>query len=124
MGKGVVTAHDVPGFITNRVGSYAFQAAIAAAHEFGLGFDEIDSITGAAMGRPNSATFRTLDLVGLDIYSEICDNLQTGLRRRYHFQERKVSGRVEEVGAEEPRAHIRRQRLCDVGYANPRRIRA
>ncbi|MCH9010268.1 MAG: hypothetical protein IIC21_06570 [Chloroflexi bacterium] len=76
MGKGVVFAHDVPGFITNRVGSYAFQAAITAAEEFGLGFDEIDAITGPAMGRPNSATFRTLDLVGLDIYTDICDNLR------------------------------------------------
>ena len=76
MGKGVVFAHDVPGFITNRVGSYAFQVAIAAADEFGLGFDEVDAITGPAMGRPNSATFRTLDLVGLDIYADICDNLR------------------------------------------------
>ncbi len=76
MGKGVVTAHDVPGFITNRIGTYTFQVAIVAAEEFGLGFDEIDAITGPAMGRPNSATFRTLDLVGLDIYADICDNLR------------------------------------------------
>jgi len=83
MGKGVVFAHDVPGFITNRVGSYAFQAAIRAAEEFGLGFDEIDAVTGPAMGRPNSATFRTLDLVGLDIYADICDNLRELLEPRW-----------------------------------------
>ena len=83
MGKGVVSAHDVPGFITNRVGSFAFQAAIRAAEEFRLGFDEIDAITGPAMGRPNSATFRTLDLVGLDIYADICDNLRELLQPQW-----------------------------------------
>ena len=90
MGKGVVTAHDVPGFITNRVGSYAFQVAIAAAEEFSLGFDEIDAITGPAMGRPNSATFRTLDLVGLDIYADICDNLRELLEPRWERDAFKV----------------------------------
>ena len=83
MCKSVVFAHDVPGFITNRVGSYVFQVTIAAAEEYGLGFDEIDAITGPAMGRPNSATFRTLDLVGLDIYVDICDNLRELLVPRW-----------------------------------------
>ena len=74
LGKVVVTAKDVTGFISNRVGVYALMAAVRAMDKFNLGPDEADSITGTAMGRPRSATFRTLDLVGLDVLVSICDN--------------------------------------------------
>ncbi len=76
LGKGVVVAHDVPGFITNRIGCYGLMVTLRAMEEAGLGPDEVDSITGPAMGRPNSATFRTLDLVGLDVFVDICDNMR------------------------------------------------
>ena len=71
--KGVVVARDVPGFIGNRVGCYGLLVTLRAAEEFSLGPDEVDAITGPAMGRPSSATFRTLDLVGLDVFVDICD---------------------------------------------------
>ena len=74
LGKGVVTAHDVPGFITNRIGCYYFLAAMRAADEFGLTPDEVDTVSGPLMGRSNSATYRTIDLVGVDILLDICDN--------------------------------------------------
>ncbi len=74
LGKGVVAAHDVPGFITNRIGCYYFLAAMRAADEFGLTPDEADAISGPLMARSNSATFRTIDLVGVDILLDICDN--------------------------------------------------
>ena len=74
LGKGVVTAHDVPGFITNRIGCYYFLAAMRAANEFGLTPDQADAISGPLMARSNSATFRTIDLVGVDILLDICDN--------------------------------------------------
>ena len=74
LGKGVVIAHDVPNFIGNRIGSYGLMVSLRAMEEFGLGPDEVDSITGRAMGRPNSATFRTLDLIGLDIFLDVCNN--------------------------------------------------
>ena len=79
LGKGVVTARDVPGFITNRIGCFYFLAAIEAAEEFGFSPDEVDAISGPLMGRSNSATFRTIDLVGVDILLDICDNTRDAL---------------------------------------------
>ena len=76
LGKGCVLAHDVPGFIGNRIGLYIFAETLRAMQEFGLGPDEVDAVTGPPLGRPRSATFRTLDLIGLDVYVDICDKLQ------------------------------------------------
>ena len=76
LGKGCVLAHDVPGFVGNRIGLYVFADTLRAMQEFGLGPDEVDSVTGPPLGRPRSATFRTLDLIGLDVYVDICDKLQ------------------------------------------------
>lgn len=72
--RGVVPAHDVPNFIANTVGVYALMVIVHAANEFGLDFDEVDAITGPAMGRPVSATFRTLDVVGIDVFMAVADN--------------------------------------------------
>ncbi|MDA0771197.1 MAG: 3-hydroxyacyl-CoA dehydrogenase NAD-binding domain-containing protein [Chloroflexi bacterium] len=77
--KGVVRANDVPGFISNRIGTYYFLSVLHAAEEFGFSVDEVDAITGPLMGRPGSATYRTLDLVGLDIFVDICDNTKAAL---------------------------------------------
>ena len=74
--RGVVIAHDVPNFVANRVGCYGMMVTVHAMKEFGLGPDEVDGITGTAMGRPRSATFRTIDLVGVDVLVDICDNMQ------------------------------------------------
>ena len=74
LGKGVVIANDVPGFITNRIGCFYFLAAMRAADKFGLTPDYADALSGPLMGRPNSATYRTIDLVGVDILLDICDN--------------------------------------------------
>ena len=76
LGKGCVLAHDVPGFVGNRIGLYVFADTLRAMQELGLDPDEIDSVTGPPLGRPRSATFRTLDLIGLDVYVDICDKLQ------------------------------------------------
>ena len=72
--RGVVPAHDVPNFIANTVGVYALMVIVQAADEFELAFDEVDAITGPAMGRPVSATFRTLDVVGIDVFTAVADN--------------------------------------------------
>ena len=76
LGKGCVRAHDVPGFVGNRIGLYVFADTLRAMQEMGLGPDEVDAITGPPLGRPRSATFRTLDLIGIDVYADICDKLQ------------------------------------------------
>lgn len=75
LGKGVVLAKDTPNFIANRIGTYGLQVTLKAMEELGLGPDEVDSVTGKAMGRPKSATFRTLDLVGLDTYVHVTKNV-------------------------------------------------
>ena len=77
--KGVVLANDVPGFISNRIGTYYFATVMRAAQQLNLSVDEVDAITGPAMGRPPSATYRTLDLVGLDVFVDICDNTREAL---------------------------------------------
>ena len=79
LGKGVVEAHDVPGFITNRIGCFYFLAAMRAADEYGLTPDEADAVSGPMMGRSNSATFRTIDIVGVDILLDICDNTRAAI---------------------------------------------
>jgi 3-hydroxyacyl-CoA dehydrogenase len=67
LGKGVVIAKDTPDFIANRIGTFAVMSAIRAMIDGGYTVEEVDALTGPLIGRPKSATFRTLDLVGLDI---------------------------------------------------------
>ena len=67
LGKGTVVARDTPAFIANRLGVHGLMVALRLAQELGLGPDEVDDLTGPLIGRPKSATFRTLDLVGIDV---------------------------------------------------------
>ena len=71
LGKGVIRAKDTPNFIANRVGVFSMLATIHHARQFGLGFDVVDALTGPAIGRPKSATFRTADVVGLDTFAHV-----------------------------------------------------
>ena len=71
LGKGVIRAKDTPNFIANRVGVFSLLATIHHAEHFGLGFDVVDALTGPAIGRPKSATFRTADVVGLDTFAHV-----------------------------------------------------
>lgn len=79
LGKGVVVACDVPSFIGNRVGVYGLMTTLRAMEALGMAPDEVDGVTGRPMGRPGSATFRTLDLVGLDVVMDVCDNTRAAL---------------------------------------------
>ncbi|MDR6225769.1 3-hydroxyacyl-CoA dehydrogenase [Desmospora profundinema] len=76
LGKGVVFAKDTPNFIANRIGVYGLAITFQKMLEDGLGPDEVDTVTGRAMGRPKSATFRTLDLVGLDTFIHVSNNVR------------------------------------------------
>ncbi|MDH3198086.1 MAG: 3-hydroxyacyl-CoA dehydrogenase NAD-binding domain-containing protein [Candidatus Krumholzibacteria bacterium] len=67
LGKGVVVARDTPNFIANRVGGFAIMSCIRAMLDGGYTVEEVDSLTGPLIGRPKSASFRTADLVGVDI---------------------------------------------------------
>ncbi|PID05399.1 MULTISPECIES: 3-hydroxyacyl-CoA dehydrogenase/enoyl-CoA hydratase family protein [unclassified Sporosarcina] len=75
LGKGVVIAKDTPNFIGNRIGTYGLQVTLHEMLERGYTIGEIDSITGTLIGRPTSATFRTLDVVGLDTYMHVAKNV-------------------------------------------------
>ena len=81
LGKGVVVAKDTPNFIANRIGLYGIIALMKAqAFEAGtLTIEDIDAITGPALGRPKSATFRTMDIAGLDVLGHVARNLLTQL---------------------------------------------
>src|SRR5436190_23917538 len=69
LGKGVVVAKDRPNFIANRIGTYGALVTIHAMQEDGYSIEEGDKITGPAAGRPKTATFRTFDPVGLDVFA-------------------------------------------------------
>jgi len=79
LGKGTVRARDTPAFIANRLGVYALQRALGLAQELGFGVDEVDELTGPLIGRPRSATFRTLDLVGLDVAVTVAEHCHADL---------------------------------------------
>ncbi len=71
LGKGVVRAKDTPNFIGNRIGVFSMLATMHHTRQFGLGFDVVDALTGPAIGRPRSATYRTADVVGLDTMAHV-----------------------------------------------------
>ncbi|WP_338754815.1 3-hydroxyacyl-CoA dehydrogenase/enoyl-CoA hydratase family protein [Bacillus sp. FJAT-52991] len=75
LGKGVVLAKDTPNFIGNRIGVYGLLKTVQEMLASGLTPGEVDSITGPLIGRPKSATFRTLDVVGLDTFIHVADNV-------------------------------------------------
>ena len=79
LGKGVVVAKDTPGFIANRLGIYGLMQVFKAMEAAGLTVAEVDAITGPAIGRPKSATFRTMDLAGIDILAAVARDLATRL---------------------------------------------
>ncbi|MBC5775930.1 enoyl-CoA hydratase/isomerase family protein [Pontibacter sp. KCTC 32443] len=79
LGKTTVLAKDTPAFIANRVGIYAIMQGLQVMNKLGLNVDEVDRISGPIIGRPKSATFRTLDVVGLDTLANVANGLyQTG----------------------------------------------
>ncbi|MGA5690038.1 3-hydroxyacyl-CoA dehydrogenase NAD-binding domain-containing protein [Cytobacillus pseudoceanisediminis] len=75
LGKGVVEAKDTPNFIANRIGTYGLLVTVQEMLKGGYSIGEVDSITGPLIGRPKSATFRTLDVVGLDTFIHVANNV-------------------------------------------------
>jgi 3-hydroxyacyl-CoA dehydrogenase len=79
LGKGIVWAKDTPNFIGNRIGLQSMMTTIHLMLERGLAPEDVDAITGVAMGHPKSATFRTADVVGLDTVGHVAENCYRSL---------------------------------------------
>jgi 3-hydroxyacyl-CoA dehydrogenase len=76
LGKGVVRAKDTPNFIANRIGTFSVLNVMRLMQEMDLSIEDVDALTGQAVGWPKSATFRTIDLVGLDILGHVVGNME------------------------------------------------
>jgi 3-hydroxyacyl-CoA dehydrogenase len=75
LGKGIVVAKDVPGFVANRLGVYGMVLAIRMMEKHELSIDDVDVLTGVLIGRSKSATFRTADLSGIDVIGHVTKGL-------------------------------------------------
>ncbi len=99
LGKGVVIARDTPNFIGNRIGVFSMLAAMHHTTRLGLPFDLVDALTGPAIGRPKSATYRTADVVGLDtmghVIKTMADTLPKDPWHRYFRAPDWLAGLVE-----------------------------
>jgi 3-hydroxyacyl-CoA dehydrogenase len=80
LGKGVVRAKDTPNFIGNRIGTFSVLNVMRLMGEMELSIEEVDALTGQAVGWPRSATFRTIDLVGLDVLNHVVTNMLQNVR--------------------------------------------
>jgi 3-hydroxyacyl-CoA dehydrogenase len=78
LGKGIVFGKDTPNFIGNRIGTFGMAATINAMVEMDYQVDEVDAITGPAMGHPGSASFGTADLVGIDVLAHVVNTIAEG----------------------------------------------
>jgi 3-hydroxyacyl-CoA dehydrogenase len=74
LGKEVVRARDTPNFIANRIGTFFILETLRVMEEEGLNVEEVDALTGTAIGLPRTGTFRLADMVGLDILSHVARN--------------------------------------------------
>ncbi|MCH7401687.1 3-hydroxyacyl-CoA dehydrogenase NAD-binding domain-containing protein [Belliella kenyensis] len=79
LGKETVLCKDTPAFIANRIGVYAIISGMHTIEKMGLGVSEVDKLTGTVIGRAKSATFRTMDVVGLDTTVNVANNLYKAL---------------------------------------------
>ena len=76
LGKNILYAKDKSGFIANRIGVFSIATCIHHAQRLSLGFDTVDALTGVKLKRSKSATFRTADLVGLDILKYVFEQFE------------------------------------------------
>jgi 3-hydroxyacyl-CoA dehydrogenase len=97
LGKGVVVAKDTPNFIANRIGTYSMLNALRLMSTLGMTIEEVDACTGPAVGWPKSATFRTADIVGLDVLVHVVKNIYETAPHDESREAYKVPALVEEM---------------------------
>lgn len=87
LGKGIVMAKDVPGFVANRLGVYGMVSAMRRMAEHGLSIDDVDGLTGSLLGRARTATFRTGDLSGLDVLAHVTKGIGSATGEDFQLPE-------------------------------------
>jgi 3-hydroxyacyl-CoA dehydrogenase len=97
LGKGVVIAKDSPNFIANRIGTFSMLNALRLMGTLGMTVEEVDACTGPAVGWPKSATFRTADIVGLDVLVHVVKNIYETAPKDESREMYKVPALVEEM---------------------------
>src|SRR6266436_394740 len=97
LGKGVVVAKDTPNFIANRIGTFSMLNALRLMSSLGMTVEEVDACTGPAVGWPKSATFRTADIVGLDVLMHVVRNIYETAPKDESRESYKVPALVEEM---------------------------
>ncbi len=97
LGKGVVVAKDTPNFIANRVGTFSMLNALRLMASLGMTVEEVDACTGPAVGWPKSATFRTVDIVGLDVLINVVKNIYENVPNDESREMYRVPALVEEM---------------------------
>jgi 3-hydroxyacyl-CoA dehydrogenase len=97
LGKGVVPAKDSPNFIANRIGTFSMLNALRLMQSLGMTVEEVDACTGPAIGQPKSATFRTADIVGLDVLVHVVKNIYQTAPNDESREFYKVPALVEEM---------------------------
>ncbi len=81
LGKTSVVAKDTPAFIGNRIGIFSIQSLFHMVKEMGMTVEEVDKLTGPVIGRPKSATFRTVDVVGLDTLVHVANGIYENCKK-------------------------------------------
>jgi 3-hydroxyacyl-CoA dehydrogenase len=97
LGKGVVVAKDTPNFIANRIGTFSMLNALGLMGSLGMTVEEVDACTGPAVGWPKSATFRTADIVGLDVLVHVVKNIYETAPNDESRESYRVPALVEEM---------------------------
>ncbi|HEX8880463.1 MAG TPA: 3-hydroxyacyl-CoA dehydrogenase NAD-binding domain-containing protein [Candidatus Acidoferrum sp.] len=97
LGKGVVIAKDTPNFIANRIGTFSMLNALRLMATLGMTVEEVDACTGPAVGWPKSATFRTADIVGLDVLVHVVKNIYETAPKDESRERYRVPALVEEM---------------------------
>jgi 3-hydroxyacyl-CoA dehydrogenase len=97
LGKGVVIAKDTPNFIANRIGTFSMLNVLRLMGALGMTIEEVDACTGPIVGQPKSATFRTADIVGLDVLVHVVKNIYESVPADESRETYKVPALVEEM---------------------------
>lgn len=150
LGKTSVLAKDTPAFIGNRIGIYGIMSLFHVVKEMGLTIEEVDKLTGPVIGRPKSATFRTIDVVGLDtlvhtangvkdncpndemrdkfvipdFVNQMMENKWLGSKTRQGFYKRVTgeNGKKEILSLDLNTLEYRKKATCEVCYFRPNEI--